>query len=295
MKKNAWPKISIVTPSYNQAAFVEKTMLSVLKQNYNNFEYVVMDGSSTDGSQQIIKKYQQKLKYFESKKDRGQSHAINKGFAKTDGEIMAWLNSDDIYHPGTLRLVASIFAQFPEIEWLTCLPSVINEDGYQIYTAKPPLHFRYFLEKGFYVKKFFGFIMQEGTFWRRSLWEKAGGCVDEQSHYAMDVKLWQRFAKHAQLYCVRASLAAYRLNPNRKSNDNHEKCYQEINSKFPEFLSTPIKVVWKITEKIANIYKLGPSIYFDQKNLTWKFRKNLFQVKTFQLLGDIHPRNTLRQ
>ena len=211
MKKSTWPKISIVTPSYNQADFVEKTMQSVLKQNYKNFEYVIIDGGSTDGSQEIIKKYQKKLKYFESKKDHGQSHAINKGFAKTNGEIMAWLNSDDIYYPGALKLVASIFAQFPEIEWLTCLPSVINEDDYQIYTANPPLHVRCFLRKGFYVKKFFGFIMQEGTFWRRSLFEKAGGKVDEQSHYAMDVKLWQNFAKHAPLYYVRTSLAAYRL------------------------------------------------------------------------------------
>lgn len=294
MKSSIGPKISIVTPSYNQVAFIEQTIKSVLTQNYNNFEYVVIDGGSTDGSLAVIKKYQSKLKYFESKKDRGQSHAINKGFAKTDGEIMAWLNSDDVYYPGTLRLVASIFAQFPEIKWLTCLPSVINADGYQIYTARPPLHIGYFLQKGLYVKKFCGFIMQEGTFWRRSLFEKASGRVDEQSHYAMDVKLWQEFAKHAPLYCVRASLAAYRLNPNRKSNDNHEKCYGEMNFKFPEFLSSPIKIGWKITEKIANICKLGPSIYFDQADLTWKFRKNLFQVKTFQLLSDAHPRETLR-
>ncbi len=290
---NKLPKISIVTPSYNQGKFLKQTIDSILSQDYANFEYVVIDGGSSDNSLEIIKKYQKKLKYFESKKDRGQSHAINKGFAKTDGEIMAWLNSDDIYRPGTLKLVASIFAQFPEINWLTCLPSTINEDGYQIYLAKPPLYLRYFLQKGWYVRKLFGFVMQEGTFWRRSLWEKTGGKVDEQSHFAMDVKLWQSFAKFSPLHYVEASLASYRLNPNRKSNDDHKKCYQEMSLRMPSLLSVLIKVIWRQIEKIAHASKLFPSIYFDQKSLVWKFHKNLFEVKTFQLLSDTKPRKTL--
>lgn len=289
------PKISIVTPSYNQGKFIEQTIQSVLAQDYSNFEYVVIDGGSTDGSLKIIKKYQKKLKYFESKKDRGQSHAINKGFAKTSGEIMAWLNSDDIYREGTLKLIGSVFAEFPEIEWITCLPSAIDEQGYQIYLAKPPLYLQFFLKKGWYVRKLLGFVMQEGTFWRRSLWDKAGGKIDEESHYAMDVKLWQSFAKFSKLHRIEASLAAYRLNPNRKSSDNHAKCYKELNFSQPNLIDLLIKFLWRQIEKIANLSKLFPSIYFNQKNLTWEFRQGLFKIKRFQLLGDVKPRKTLRK
>lgn len=283
MKNN--PKISIVTPSYNQGEFIEKTIQSVLIQNYSNFEYVIIDGNSTDRSQKIINKYRSKLKHYESKKDRGQSHAINKGFSKTDGEIMAWINSDDILQPGTLRLVASIFANFPEIEWISSLPSTINADGYQVYLAQPPLYFRSFIQKGFYTRKLCGFIMQEGTFWRRSLWNKAGGKLVEVP-YTMDMKLWQSFAKHAQLYSVESCLASYRLNPQRKNNDGHYHYYQEMNDHLPKIIAIIGKTIWRQIAKLAHCFKLSPSIYFDQKKLVWKFRKNLFEVKTFQLLGD---------
>lgn len=283
MKNN--PKISIVTPSYNQGEFIEKTIQSVLKQNYSNFEYVVIDGNSTDQSQKIINKYHNKLKHYESKKDRGQSHAINKGFSKTDGEIMAWINSDDILQPGSLRLVASIFANFPEIEWITSLPSTINADGYQVYLAQPPLYIRSFIQKGFYTRKLCGFIMQEGTFWRRSLWNKAGGKLIEVP-YTMDMKLWQSFAKHAQLYSVESCLASYRLNPQRKNNDGHYHYYQEMNDHLPKIIAIVGKTIWRQIAKFAHFFKLSPSIYFDQEKLVWKFRKNLFEVKTFKLLGD---------
>lgn len=284
-----FPKISIVTPSYNQGKYIDETIKSVLEQNYTNFEYVIIDGGSSDNSQKIINKYRKKLKYFESKKDRGQSHAINKGFKHTDGEIMAWINSDDVLRPGALRLVASIFAQFPEIEWLTSLPSTINEDGYQLYLAQPPFYARQFIKMGFYTRKLFGFIMQEGTFWRRSLWEKAGSQLDEVP-YSMDMKLWQKFAKHSRLYCINACLANYRLNPNRKNNDQHQNYYKEINNLVPAIVLLPAKVIWRQIAKVAHHSKVSPSIYFDQKKLTWYFRKNLFQVQSFQLLGDSQPR-----
>ena len=279
------PKISIVSPSYNQEKFIKETIESVLEQDYSNFEYVIIDGGSSDNSQKIIKKYQNKLKYFESKKDRGQSHAINKGFKHTDGEIMAWINSDDVLKPGALRLIASIFAQFPEIEWLTSLPSTINEDAYQLYLAQPPLYVSQFIKMGFYTRKLFGFIMQEGTFWRRSLWEKAGSQLDEVP-YSMDMKLWQKFAKYSRLYCVNACLASYRLNPNRKNNDQHQNYYKEMNNLIPALILLPVKVIWRQIAKIAHHSQLSPSIYFDQKKLSWYFRKNLLQIKSFQLLSD---------
>jgi len=283
------PKISIVTPSYNQGEFLEKTICSILDQNYPNLEYVIIDGGSTDGSKKIIKKYEKYLAHWESVADRGQSHAINKGFARTNGQVMAWLNSDDILRPGALQLVGSIFAQLKEVSWLTSLPSTINDQGYQLYLAQPPFYIQSFIKRGWYTRKFMGFVMQEGAFWRRSLWNKAGGGLAEVP-YSMDLKLWQSFAKHERLYCVEACLASYRLNPNRKNNDNHQKYYREINAWVPEKISLIGKIAWRQIAKLANHTKINPSIYYDQDKLQWQFRKNLFEVKTFKLLSDSLPR-----
>ena len=118
MQKNitnkAWPKLSIITPSYNQGAFIEETILSVLNQEYPNLEYIIIDGGSTDNTVEIIKKYESKLTYWVSEKDKGQSHALNKGLAQATGEIIGWLNSDDVYVKGAFRKVISAFKTNPD-------------------------------------------------------------------------------------------------------------------------------------------------------------------------------------
>lgn len=115
------PKISIVTPSYNQGEFIEATINSILTQNYPNLQYIIIDGGSTDGSVEIIKKYEKYLHFWCSEPDAGQYDAINKGFARSSGEIMAWLNSDDMYCPWVFKTVADVMSDFSEIEWLTTL------------------------------------------------------------------------------------------------------------------------------------------------------------------------------
>src|SRR3954447_20687666 len=115
------PKISIVTPSYNQRQFIEQTILSVINQNYPALEYIIVDGGSTDGTVDVIRKYKDRLAGWTSEPDKGQYDAINKGFARATGEIMGWINSDDQYLPWTLATVARIFSQFPEVEWVTPL------------------------------------------------------------------------------------------------------------------------------------------------------------------------------
>ena len=121
-----WPKVSIVTPSFNQGHFIEETIRSVLDQDYPNIEYIIIDGGSTDDTVNVIKKYQGRLSYWESCRDRGQSHAINKGFEKCTGEIFNWLNSDDVLRPGSLRRIAERFVESPGIHLLCGSRAIIR-------------------------------------------------------------------------------------------------------------------------------------------------------------------------
>src|SRR5687767_14887936 len=132
---NRYPKISIVTPSYNDAAFLEQTILSLLNQGYPNLEYIVIDGGSTDRSVEIIKKYADRLAYWVSERDRGMYDVINKGFQHATGEIIGWINSDDMHHPGSLFSLAQIFSDFPEIPWLQGFPNSVDDQGRTVIVA----------------------------------------------------------------------------------------------------------------------------------------------------------------
>lgn len=180
------PKISIVTPSFKQAGFIERTMKSVLDQNYPNLEYFVQDGGGRDGTEEILKSYSDRLTGWESRPDSGQSQAINLGFAKTSGEIMAWLNSDDLLFPGSLAYVASYFNRHPEVDVVYGHRILIDEDDKQIGRWMLPRH-------DDEVLSWADFIPQETMFWRRRIWEKAGGEIDESFRFAMDWDLLIRF------------------------------------------------------------------------------------------------------
>ena len=226
------PRISIVTPSYNQAAFLRKTLDSVLDQNYLNLEYIVIDGGSNDGSTHILREYSSNLAYWVSEPDNGQSNALNKGFARATGEIMTWLNSDDVLLPGSLHTVGAIFARFPEIQWLTGQPANLDvHDQLRVARLKTG-RFRTLIRRGWYHGRGLGFIRQEGTFWRRSLWEQVGGSLNEAMHYAMDDDLWKRFAQHADLVTVDMPLAAFRSQPQQKTAQLN-RYYAEAGVKIP--------------------------------------------------------------
>jgi len=277
------PTISIVTPSYNQAQYIEQTICSILNQNYPKLEYVIIDGGSTDGSQKIIKKYAKQLAYWHSKPDGGQSNAINTGFSKTSGEIMMWLNSDDILMPGSLHLIGSIFAHFPNVDWVSALPTTITPDSRINFVSQPPWYNQFLLQKGLYTRKYCGFVMQEGTWWRRSLWNKAGGCVMDVP-YSMDWQLWRSFAKETDLVLVKAVLAGYRLNPDRKNNDQHARYYLEIGHTIPNILTIPLKYLWRKIANGAHALRLAPLIYYDETLLSWVFRDQTRTIRPFKIL-----------
>jgi glycosyltransferase involved in cell wall biosynthesis len=207
---------SIVTPSFNQGRFLETCMRSVLTQEVAPLEYVVVDGGSTDGSADIIRRFADRLTYWQSQPDGGHMDAVNIGFAHTTGEIMGWLNSDDMLTPWALRTVASVFEQHPQVEWLTTrFPLLMNEDGMVIaartmegYNARMFYRGRNVPLKPAFYK---GYIQQESTFWRRSLWERAGATMDRSLRIAGDFELWARFFRHAELYTVSVPLGCFRF------------------------------------------------------------------------------------
>lgn len=215
-------KISVVTPSFNQGIFLEETIKSVLSQNYPNLEYVVIDGGSTDNSVDIIKKYQSHLHYWCSKPDKGHADAINRGFSHTSGEIMAWINSDDKYLPWTFTIVNKIFRQFPQVNWLVGFNSWWNDEGVLINAEKRPKNIYDFLLGNY------GWIQQESVFWRRSLWEKAGGYINQDMKLMVDGELWCRFFLLDELYSIDCILGGYRLHSTNRAKDNLANCMAEM-------------------------------------------------------------------
>lgn len=234
---SAYPRITIVTPSFNQGVYLERTIRSVLDQNYPNLEYIIIDGGSTDGSVEIIRKYRERLAYWVSEPDQGHYAAINKGFARSSGEIMAWLNADDLYFPWALELVAHVFIKFPEVAWLTSLlPTNWNARGEPFYVSKKPGFARGFFLKGYYMADARHYcrhsIQQESTFWRRSLWNSAGGQLDTSCKLAGDFELWSRFFMKAPLVGLQALLGGFRLHGEQRSIQQREQYFAEAEQVF---------------------------------------------------------------
>lgn len=202
-----WPRISLITPVWNSGKYIEQTILSVLRQDYPNLEYIIVDGGSTDGTLDVIRKYESHLTAWISEPDRGMYDALNKGFARTSGPLMGWISATDLLHPGGLRVVAEVFSAFPDVEWITGRPTRFNEDGLTIdVDAAPPRWSRWPFLAG--ANRY---IEQESTFWKRSLWDRAGSRVDDSRRNANDFELWVRFFRHAKIYPVDALIGGFRM------------------------------------------------------------------------------------
>lgn len=216
------PRISVVTPALNQARWVEATLHSVLDGSAAPAEYVVLDGGSTDGTAETIARFGERLTSWTSRPDEGQYHAIMEGFAQTTGDVMAWLNAGDIFLPWALQLAGDLFARFPQIEWLTTQrPIVLDEDGVAVQSEYVGGYARDSFRAGVNLPGGDWFaragIQQESTFWRRSLWERAGGRVATELRYAGDFELWLRFFEHAEPYAVDVPLGAHRVHAQQKT------------------------------------------------------------------------------
>ncbi len=221
MKSN-YLKVSIITPSYNQAQFLEKTIQSVLNQDYPNIEYIIIDGGSTDGSVDIIRKYEHRLAYWVSEPDRGQSHAINKGFQKATGEILAWLNSDDTYLPWTVKTAVEFLIGHPEVYMIYGDCNEINESGETTGSYQT---------KEFNLNELvcgINMVPQPTVFFRREILKKVG-YLDTNLHIGMDHDFWLRVGLKFKVQHIPYLLANFRFYP-------ETKCALKFYRFWPEYL-----------------------------------------------------------
>ena len=251
---NIVPKISIVTPSLNQGKYLEKTILSVLNQNYPNLEYIIIDGGSTDNSVDIIRKYEKQLTYWVSEPDRGQSHAINKGFALSTGVLLGWLNSDDNLSAGALKAVAERYLNDTTVGAIVGAGQLVNEKGDLLnhsssfdITIETLYHW---LTRGFW---------QPSCFITRKAWENCGP-LDESLHFAMDLDLWFRIVR---LY--RFSRTGAMLSTSLK----HSKAKTTAHSYLTRLEITAV------VAKFGGTHVLPSGISKHARNLKWKLRELL--------------------
>ncbi len=216
------PLVSIITPSFNQARYLETTIISVLKQDYPRIEYIIIDGGSTDGSVEIIKKYEDKLAWWVSEQDEGQTDAINKGFKRATGEILAWINSDDTYNPGAVDQAITYLIENPDIAMVYADCNFINADDRIIgkFNAAQTDYRR--LRAG-YVH-----IPQQTMFFRAKYWKELGP-LDPSFYFAMDYDLWTRITARASIkYLAGKIWANFRLHTSGKTITSDDRCWPEM-------------------------------------------------------------------
>jgi glycosyltransferase involved in cell wall biosynthesis len=245
-----WPRISVVTPSYNQGQFIDATIRSVLTQGYPNLEYTIIDGGSVDASCSIIEKYSDSLHYWVSEKDSGHGNALNKGFARSSGEIMCWLNSDDMYLPWTFRIVADIFSSFPQVNWIQGCSAWWSDHGALKKSYRMPRNiYDYLLGR-------YGWIQQESVFWRRSLWERAGGHISENYRLMVDGELWSRFFLQDSLFAVECILGGYREHATNRAAKYLADCHAEMTAIISEMRRGVAEDVLRTARILAGVKRL---------------------------------------
>ncbi len=299
------PKITIITPSFNQGDYIEDTILSVLNQNYPKLEYIIIDGGSTDQTIEVIKKYSDHLYYWVSEKDSGQSDAINKGFVRATGELINWLNSDDQLMPGTLHRIAKLFGMFPDVALVHGRIEYFGEIDHNYFSVNLPekdLNTRYVSHNC---------MPQPSCFFRKSLIEEQG-YLDPSLHFSMDTDLYVRAGLHYQIMQVQDVFARFRLHSESKS-------VSEFNVKFLSdnaFIFSKVLRTLQANNEIARmkylrlyqddgtVYNTSPSQFNTRMMLFYFIQHRLFSLyhrgqhaefaRLFNFLLFQYPVSTLR-
>jgi glycosyltransferase involved in cell wall biosynthesis len=266
-QKNDVPLISIVIPSFNQGQFIEQTITSVLGQIYPNLELIIIDGGSTDQTLEIIDKYSDLISYFISEPDQGQAHAINKGFRVAQGEILAWLNSDDIYLPCTLSKVAKILGASRE-------PKLLHGGCLHFYESQTITYGR--LASDFDVEQltYYDHVVQPSAFWSRSLWEAVGE-LNENYHYVLDWDWFIRASQICKFISIKEYLSIYRLHENHKSSGGGLKRTDEVLKIVETYASEDWILAYRDVYKHIEILKI--------------IRENLVKFKLYRFRQLFYP------
>ena len=254
------PRISIITPSFNQGDFIEQTILSVLSQDYPNIEYLIMDGGSSDTTLTILKKYSGKITWI-SEADKGQTHAINKGLRLATGSIVGYLNTDDLLLPGTLKKVAEVFINDPQSVWVTGKCRIVDEENNEI--RRPITIYKNALlgSHNFSLLLMTNYISQPATFWLREALESAG-YLDENLRYVMDYEYWLRLYSRWPPVFIPEYLAVFKIHRNSKTTSTgHKDVYVDeekivvgryVRSRFQMFLHNMHRLMMTFAYSVMN-------------------------------------------
>ncbi len=264
-----FPRISVVVPSFNQAKYLELTLRSILDQDYPELELIVIDGGSRDGSVDIIRKYEQHMKFWCSEPDGGQTQGIIKGFSHATGEILCFLNSDDLFEPGALQEVGEYFSRHPDADAVYGDALWIDVDGNAI-QPKKEIPFNRFIWLYTY-----NYIPGMSMFWRRTLYDRAGG-LNPAFQLAFDADLWIRFSDHGKIKHVVRQWSRMRYYPEQKNRRLREQSDREdmlIRSRYwkgqvmpPTYHSRRkiafcLRIIWKL---LSGCYSLGYRCYLEK-------------------------------
>lgn len=295
------PKISVVTACFNAENHIRQTLESVINQKYPNVEFIVVDGGSTDGTTEIISEYLPYIHHFISEPDKGQYDAIRKGFRLSSGDVLCWLNADDMYLPWTFEAVGQIFAQNLAVEWITGLPAFLDEAGVltEVYSA-PAAYPQEFIKNGWYDRWHGGFLQQESMFWRRSLWERSEG-LDPSLTLAADFELWRSFSRLVPLIPVTIPLAAFRRLPGVQRSSLNAAVYDDEVARARS-ASANVPMMWRLLAKggdvgrglaRALIFKRAPVVTYDQDTKKWVYLETIRSISRqslSRLLLEYHNR-----
>ncbi len=274
--------------------YIEKTILSVINQNYQHLEYIIIDGGSTDNTLSIINKYKDKISVIISEPDKGMYYALEKGLNIASGDIMGWLNADDQYFPWTLSLVSEMFSKDPSIMWLSGMSAFSDDKGRltKVFNHPGSRPSRY-IKNGWFREGLFGYLQQENMFWKKSLYEQAGG-INVKYKYAADFELWTRFAHYTEMVVLSVPLAMFmrRNDSVSKSIDGKSRYKEEVmmicngKNRYPKIFEFLLKNT--ITRKMMNslIWAKTPLIFYS--SIKEEFvRKNVWRTISSNTLSDL--------